>query len=382
MNTGFFSPSQSCSSQIAAITATQLLPPSLATHLLADKDTGIFAFPLSTPLVGIAAELLMAYGLLSSSIRLRRLTIVSVQIFHVMLAIPLPPSSFYPYSAICILACIPIHPEAFTAALRVHGRNVAIFGLLVLWPLLHWRGLEQTHKEYPPYSQYPLGVSWVVCIGVLNSLAAIKYPSKADVLSSSSSSSSSSLTSNLMFLLILLIGALPYLGVRTYPAFAMFSNLRVEERSNHWFLPSWENNTFLHSLSHTQPVRILDTNLNSLRAFQIDLAPYYPQSTLDALKDLKLESALWICPPAWKHLLPEFRAFSIPLFELHRAVVDAVTRNETFYVDYRRGGVQQRFERSEKAVEGDLGLLESIPWWKRAVFRFRAFDVNDDTCRH
>eukprot|EP00466_Bigelowiella_natans_P000464 jgi/Bigna1/58833/fgenesh1_kg.1_\ len=77
-----------------------------------------------------------------------------------------------------------------------------------------------------------------------------------------------------MFALVFMIGLTPYAGMRTYPAFAMFSNLQTEDRSNHWFLPGWRS--WNHRPSYLEPVKIVETDLRSLHAFQVDLSPYYP----------------------------------------------------------------------------------------------------------
>uniref|UniRef100_A0A0G4HGF1 Uncharacterized protein n=1 Tax=Chromera velia CCMP2878 TaxID=1169474 RepID=A0A0G4HGF1_9ALVE len=98
-------------------------------------------------------------------------------------------------------------------------------------------------------------------------------------------------------------GLCPYLGIRTYPAFAMFSNLRVEgERPNHFIYrivrPEWLR--VMPFLSPEESVRVEATDIPKLRDFQIDLSPFYREDTREFLDRAGVEAALWICPPRWK----------------------------------------------------------------------------------
>jgi len=431
MNTGFFEIRTSCSSQIIAITTLQLLPEWIAKPILTSS-------PLlqTAPAGGLFLEILMGLGLLSGSPSVRRGTIVVAQLFHIVLALPLPPSSFYPFSAICSFAFIPLHPEACSNVFHRSKKGLLLAFLLVLWPLLTYRCYGQREKEYPPYSQYPAGVAWIMCLAFINVAAATIYPSNGDMragktpqvqyekereeatkreeIHQSSSSSSkdgkshktgrqniskehlgSSSTPppprgrilsapNVMFALVFMIGLTPYAGMRTYPAFAMFSNLQTEDRSNHWFLPGWRS--WNHRPSYLEPVKIVETDLRSLHAFQVDLSPYYPEETLEGLAEIDLEAALWVCPPKWKFRLPEFVPYHIPFFELNKAVVTALDNNkDPFYVKYQRNGQAKTLTRlpsGECTGEEAERLLQPPPFWQRLFFRFRSFDPESNVCRH
>ncbi|GAB5372327.1 hypothetical protein AAMO2058_001655900 [Amorphochlora amoebiformis] len=310
-------------------------------------------------------------------------------------------------------------------------------------PLMYYWGLEQTEKEYPPYTQYPLGVSWVTTLAVLNTLAAVRYAtpkvdyrSEPKPVSESKTTSKSKMTSgprttsgpkttsepkyvsetkasghkasgpkalgskasepratgprvgfrwrgwpsDVMMGMVLAIGLMPYVALRTYPAFAMFSNLRIEARSNHWFIPDWQS---WLPFEYTKPVRVYQTNLRNLETFQVNLAHYYPTSTLSALSEANIEPALWICPPNWPFDNPDSaRPYSIPKFELQRAVSRAIMKEKNFFVEYDIYGKRERFECNVGGCEGDNSLKKPLTIWQKAIMRFRSFDPDDDTCRH
>jgi hypothetical protein len=101
----------------------------------------------------------------------------------------------------------------------------------------------------------------------------------------------SSLAPLLPALFIFAVSASTYLGVRTYPSFAMFSNLLLEGgASNHWVVTSplrFDVNAGSSSLARYYgphvAVEVLDTNLPSLRNLQVNLAPLLPPAVLAAL---------------------------------------------------------------------------------------------------
>eukprot|EP00468_Gymnochlora_sp_CCMP2014_P003174 CAMPEP_0167760100 /NCGR_PEP_ID=MMETSP0110_2-20121227/11397_1 /TAXON_ID=629695 /ORGANISM="Gymnochlora sp., Strain CCMP2014" /LENGTH=372 /DNA_ID=CAMNT_0007646571 /DNA_START=338 /DNA_END=1456 /DNA_ORIENTATION=- len=372
MNYGFFHPQDSCSTQIIAITFIQYLPDSISTFLINSANVKTIA-----PIMGLIGEIQMGLGLLSTNPAILRPTIVTAQIFHLMLSLPLPPSTFYPFSAICMLAFIAIQPEAFASALRARWKGTIVIGSILL-PIFYWKGIEQAEKEYPPYALYCVGTTWVVCLAYLNTVATISFYSAADFRDKKGSRFLS--PSNIMMAMIFAIGALPYLGIRTYPAFAMFSNLRIEEKSNHWFLPSWD--TWL-PVSDLDSVTIINSNLPSLEKFQVDLSPYYPASTLKALAAYNITAALWICPPSWNRDLPhKFQAYTIPFIELRRAISKAIEINATFFVEYLKDDQPETFNHSKERTEGDMALVKPLPSWQNWFFRFRSFSVDGSPCRH
>lgn len=115
-----------------------------------------------------------------------------------------------------------------------------------------------------------------------------------------------------------LFGLTPYLGLRNYPALAMFSNLRVEAgRSNHLFigddfdLTGWQRDY----------VTVHDTDIPALQLLQIDLGQRFTPATLRSLASVNVSAEFWITPPlsAWPY--PPTRAFvpySAPFLELRR----------------------------------------------------------------
>ena len=71
------------------------------------------------------------------------------------------------------------------------------------------------------------------------------------------------------------IGATPYLGVRTHPALAMFSNLRVEagqHASNHWFVRRgiFEGLQLVPpEYGYAETIEVLATDLDAIRDLQV-----------------------------------------------------------------------------------------------------------------
>ena len=89
------------------------------------------------------------------------------------------------------------------------------------------------------------------------------------------------------------VSASTYVGARTYPSFAMFSNLRVEGgSSNHWVVRA--PGFFPGSRVDVPPeeyygahvgIEIGETDLASLRDMQVNLAPLFPSRVEGALRE-------------------------------------------------------------------------------------------------
>jgi len=133
-------------------------------------------------------------------------------------------------------------------------------------------------------------------------------------------------------LLVLFHGFSPYLGLRTVPAFSMFSNLRTEGGlSNHWFMP--------------------DRALR-LAGFQEDLV-----TLLDAQDDELRRFA--------RRPRRTFYDFKLRIQRM------AAAGKRDIAVSYRRGGEV----RTLAAAERDPELMEAPPWWQRKWLKFRPVPI-------
>ena len=126
--------------------------------------------------------------------------------------------------------------------------------------------------EYPSYSYWPLGVALCAALASMNLAAAFQH--EGAIHSSSGASATGRglsvrgtrwMTMS-MSALITVPGLLPYVAVRTYPALAMFSNLRLEDSAggNHWFIPGWKATGPVWA----RAVTVLGTNVPSLIDFE------------------------------------------------------------------------------------------------------------------
>jgi hypothetical protein len=222
---------------------------------------------------------------------------------------------------------------------------------------------------------------------------------------------------------VLVVSAAPYFGYRTYPAFAMFSNLRVEGGglTNHWVVrhvrvsgsilsgdDSYD--AYARAYGPDVAVRVEATDLPSLRDAQINLAPLFPDAVTRSLRLTDVTPEFLIAPPGWgpRYENPEAanvgsraRPLTLPLAEARRRVSAAMAEGEarkdgdkaSFFVKFRWvvGGVAEaratefRVKNGEvaRSVKGrDAVLGAPLPWWRAIVHRYRAFDLDASPCRH
>eukprot|EP00913_Durusdinium_trenchii_P006703 g6300.t1 len=317
-----------------------------------------------------------------------RLAVVLGAIFHLMLALPLPPASFYPFSA----SCLALYPLLVPGACEQLAKRlssirlaklcwIALPGLMLAicaaanrsgaWSSWLKGGHHDVPFEYPPYDLYNAGICW--CFGVTAFLVvlALLGPGQEKQKEPVSRATSVAVAATL------LLGLGPYLGTRTYPAFAMFSNLRVERAPNHLLL----NGGFDVLGLQSDVVEVLDTNSSDLRSFQVDLSQLFTAQTQSYFTDSKLTKALWICPPRWSHEVKDFQPFSAPALGLWQRLI---SESPSFYARIRRGGVESTiYSRAE--LKGRC--RKDIPAWMCEIAHyvlgpFRAFDGKQSPCRH
>ena len=397
---------------------------------------------------------------------LRTLTVLGGG-FHALIALPPPPMSVYPFSMLMapLYASALAPADMVDAAVRsaraspswARAVGLAVIGVTVAGAYECSRHPPHLF-EYPSYCHFYLGVLWVLyAFGALGAVAlgaggggpeshtaareasaapaaparvvrrspqrapttlalshqAPTRPSRRPRASGASSASGAigfgAGRAALTFapaLTIGLVGCAPYLGVRNYPAFAMFSNLELEGgASNHWLISPTTLRT-LRTLSGlaadrehsaTSALYILDTDLPSLRHLQVNLAPLLPPATLQALQRAHVAAEFYITPPRWSAPLPEpFRPYAVPAIEVRRRVAPAAAAAESggppFYVRYslvEEGAVEHTivYEYSWHAGQrnhsgGGPPLDAPLSAWRAWLHRFRSFDPGYSPCRH
>ena len=343
------------------------------------------------PWVGVAAEVALgAAFLLRSTGRLASTRwnfglAAAGGAFHVLLAAPRPPLSVYPFSALMA----PLFALGLSDGSDLDGGRAGLLlclGSLVLAEA-HKRlvGTAAAQLEYPPYVSWDLGLSWCALAFLLVAREACVAPPRP----------AKRQRPSLAAALLVLVSCLPYVGLRTHPAFVMFSNLRIEGgRSNHWFLTSdllrridlgggaMADTVLVHKAS---PV---------IRDLEVDLGLYMDARVAAAVDTANASRRFLISPPLHAWPLPAWPApstrpsttFAVPFVELRRRVSAAAALGLDVAVTYERAGVRRTFslKRDGSLASGADPLLREplpLPW--RWVYRFRPFDAEGVVhCRH
>ena len=382
--------------------------------------------------------------------------------FHTLIALPPPPMSVYPFSMLMAPPYVAgLVPHSVTSAARAFARcqdEVKIASAIFLSAALahqYQTALERDESlfEYPAYFAWRVGVAWTVAAFFAIAAAASRgvvpvgenrdgglneaSPASANEHESEEPSTNRNrrepepafvngklLRRALPALFVATVSAAPYLGARTYPAFAMFSNLRVEGGgvTNHWVVrrvgtrfsinANDAYDAYARAYGPDVAVRVEATDLPSLRDAQINLAPLFPDYVARALGLTDVTPEFLIAPPRWgpRYANPEapnvgsrMRPVTLPLAEARRRVTAALAEAKTaktrdgngasFFVKFRwvANGVAEaratefRVKNGEiaRSVKGrDAVLGASLPWWRALVHRYRAFDLDASPCRH
>ena len=104
-------------------------------------------------------------------------------------------------------------------------------------------------------------------------------------------------------MVLALLGLAPYVGVRSHPAFAMFSNLRIEGNvPNHWLMRAYNDTVRARSqgIGTCPAVEILQTDLPAVRHMQVNLAPLLPRRTLATFARVGVSAEMYIS--RWRSL--------------------------------------------------------------------------------
>lgn len=439
LNDDWHDPSVSCCVQmlVGALAGLGLSPSAVAAAapapLRAAAPYAATAFELGFPVVLVLARA-------TRTVTPIRILAISGAIFHVFIALPPPPMSVYPFSMIMapMYAAGLLPEETAAAARRVAAwpdevKIAATTAAVAALALAYQAHASSNLFEYPNYFAWEIGASWVVVVFAALAAVAASPPNDPDPDDDDAAPASAHGRSDrpdtprarrpprraaeklhipalLPGAFLLAVSASTYLGARTYPSFAMFSNLRMEGgSSNHWIVRA--PGFFPGSRVDVPPeeyygahvgIEIGETDLASLRDMQVNLAPLFPNRVKEALRETGATAEFHIAPPSWGYPPTEEtsgkargkgtapRGFSVPLVEVRRRISAAMREGKDFTLRYRwvRGGETEAKTREFRARGGELvkgsdpALAAPLPPWRAVLHRFRTFHLEYSPCRH
>ena len=319
LNTDWFDPASSCGPAFSAAMHRRFpfLPDLPLLHTAAIYHTLV---------VEAAIPLLLVFR------RSRRLGVLVGVLFHGVIALN-PISGFYNFSAVVVaLLSLFVDPSLVRDAARWLGARrltmaawTAALGFIVVAVNAVWRpdvGVTPTSGAL---------ALWVVYWMAVLALFVGAWQRRPPPATTSAPFALPLGVAAVMPLLVIVNGAMPYLGLKTESAWAMYSNLTTEGgRSNHWIVPArWQPFGYQRDL------------------VQITSASHPVLHTVAR------------------------RAQSIPYFELRRRPDAAVT--------YVRDGVEHRVDR----IADDPAFTGPVPRWLGAVLLFRPVTPDGtQSCRH
>ena len=360
LNDAWFDPATSCCVQMAAAMMGGWTPTS---------PLFLRALPLSAVAFEVGFPVLLLFALVvcrtgadapSQTTATGRLVLRGLMVagagFHVAIALPPPPLSVYPFTMLMapfyVLGFLPI--EVGIAARRLIAAprlvHTALFAAAAASVGFALRLSASTKErfEYPPYLAWELGVLWslvafgsIALIGIFapfisrndtpppsnRNAVPVPNPSQfantgggAPTISSYTLSPARLLLCLAPSVLLALVALTAYLGIRTHPALAMFSNLEIGGGvSNHWlFGPSWLTP---HQYSAHRAILIVDTDYPPIALLQVNLAPLLPNTTRSHISAAGACPDFYISPPGWGGPPTEpFRPFSVPVVEVRRCL--------------------------------------------------------------
>ena len=397
LNKNWFDRNYSCASLFASGFLSMWMPVSISSSdSLTTKfaDLIIQTAPQQAVFIEIALpSLLIAWGKSGKKLKgfLFKVIMVTGALFHLIICLPLPPMSVYPFSMVMVPLYVLLLPkESFcrvqklTSNIWTFGTGLAVMSMLVQYSLQQVLRGERMPLEYPAYNLWTISIIWNIvtwaiilyaALGVQSPYSSLNFPTLLH------SRRGIYLASFLGF-----IGACPYLGIRNYPALAMFSNLRTEgNAANHLILPKIGILNYQYDT-----VKIHNTNLKSLLNYQVNLAEYFSEHTKTFNTAHGVRNEFWITPPSWT--APDSRPiafvpFSIPVLEFrkHLSTHRSHSHLQGFYVNYTRNSEpgSTLFNSSDPIdFNSDSDILAPVSWWQRVLFRFRSFDSDYSPCRH
>ena len=385
LNSGFFDRHHSCAS-LYVTGSLSVLPLSVLEGLYPKLERVVRL----APYCAVSFELVWPFLLTLTKGSVYKLAILVGAMFHAALALPPSPLSVYPFSAIMVPLYVVLVPgdslrvliNRMRSSLVVTGALLAI--LVISSTSASMLLFEEINLfEYPPYGLWGVSVAWN-CIWWTVIVAATIGSGGMD------SSVWNALRPNIMVrsvVLFLLIFALtPYVGLRNYPALAMFSNLRTEgSRPNHW-VPSYDFFGYQRDW-----VRVTSTNFGPVRDLQINLGHMFPAKLLHSAATFNVSSEFYICPPTWESDIHTFVPFNTPFIEIRRRVssfdwakYDSAEIGELFieYERYLGGSKLDTVRFSSFGLARHSELTEPLSWFEKYLVRFRTFSEEYSPCRH
>ena len=318
-----------------------------------------------------------------------RVLIVVAASFHLMICLPLPPMSVYPFSMVMVPMYALILPDEsirlisrVTENLWLIGGTVGVSAVIMQFGLKIVLNGEEMPLEYPAYGLWTTAVVWNVLVWavILYAALSIKMPSATFKFPTFIYRPRGVLLA--MFLGF--IGLCPYLGIRNYPALAMFSNLRTEGTSpNHLYLPRMGVLNYQRDTVHVH-----STSLKSLQNYQVNLAIYFSEHTKKFNTAFGVTNQFWISPPSWSppdNRPAPFVPYSIPVLEFRKHISTQTAK--AFYVNFTMNAdpisLSRMFDSDDPNTYAEYGhLMEPVSWIQRILFRFRSFDSDFSPCRH
>ena len=333
---------------------------------------------------------------------------ITAALFHLVICLPLPPMSVYPFSMVMVPMYILHLPEdnlEWTTRLSDNfltvAGTVAVISVAVQRATVAVLAGEDMPLEYPAYGLWKPSIIWNIAVWmmILYSVFGSKRKAEHKVdTKAESNTKTDRLPATVVVLplpeliptgrgmllaaFLFFIGMCPYIGIRNYPALAMFSNLRTEGATpNHVLLPPIDLMRF-----QTDAVHIHSTSLKSLQNFQVNLAIYFSEHTKKFNTAYGVTNEFWITPPSWtapdKRETP-FIPFSIPILEFRKHLSKHI--NEDFYVNFTRNSdttssMIQSHDLTSLSLHSDL--ITPVSWLARTFLRFRSFDPGNSPCRH
>jgi len=389
LNDGFFDPHYSCASLYVSGSVAWI---PLFILQLEPVHAFISFLVRFAPHTAVIFELGMPFCLLLSTIwDTKNLTLIRSSIFigatfHAVLALPPSPLSVYPFSSIMVPIYLLIIPAECTRIEKFVNwwtwSTVAILVVIVAIISRHATDVlfnEEDLFEYPNYGLWAVSVvwnliAWALVIASVLSVTERTRPVKKTHLR---------LASCLVILGLFLFGLTPYIGMRNYPALAMFSNLRTEGTNpNHW-IPSWD--FFGYQKDY---VEVVATNIPGVRDMEINLGGLFPEKLKATNTLFGLSNEFYICPPKWpyQNRLAVRANFSMPFIEFRRRISKIHGRlDDDSFIEYMRrrpGIVDSHVLLTPSNITFAPDIVTPISLFEEYFVKFRSFSDSYSPCRH
>ena len=394
LNVDFFNPRHSCASLFAS-GAFAAIP--LRVLELSGVHACLSFLVKTAPYAAILIEIGVPLAIIASIFwdtddrKLGRIIVFAGSLFHAVLALPPSPLSVYPFSAVMVPVYVYLVPDNVDlegvvdkVISPVWTRALIVLTFVLAYSYAPYVLFGETELfEYPNYDMWGCSLVWN-CLWwalIAYSCATAVKPSAQPV----PAASRIRFSSWTILILFGMFAMTPYIGLRNYPALAMFSNLRTEGTRPNQLTADWDLFNYQKDW-----VEIIDSNFAPIVNFQVDIAPMFPQALKRTIQSFNAENEFFICPPKWDMPNPtvaKFVDFNIPFIELRRRVSQYAWNQteEPVFVEYIRhypdGKVKpSRFESSQ--IDEFDDVIQPLNVFERTMVRFRSFSNMYSPCRH